>query len=130
MRKQHLSMFVSLLLVAGASAQTPSQLDRVNVVQDADNIRVEMSSKGATGSEAQHAELARPRGGGSAGNRYGHRTEKHRRRRGRSQRCAHRRAGTQATRIVVDLDKACAYDLTPGPAGKLVLTLHAKSVAA
>ena len=35
----------------------------------------------------------------------------------------------QATRIVVDLEKACAYDLTPGPAGKLVLTLHAKSVA-
>ena len=26
------------------------------------------------------------------------------------------------TRIVVDLDKACAYELTPGPAGKLVLT--------
>ena len=47
MRKQHLTMFVSLLvLVAGASAQTPSQLDRVNVVQGADNIRVEMSSKG------------------------------------------------------------------------------------
>jgi type IV pilus assembly protein PilQ len=28
------------------------------------------------------------------------------------------------TRIVVDLDKACAYELTPGPAGKLVLSLH------
>jgi len=33
------------------------------------------------------------------------------------------------TRIVVDLDKACAYELTPGPAGKLVLTLHANTVA-
>jgi type IV pilus assembly protein PilQ len=33
------------------------------------------------------------------------------------------------TRIVVDLDKACAYELTPGPAGKLVLTLHANAVA-
>ncbi len=33
------------------------------------------------------------------------------------------------TRIVVDLDKACAYDLTPGTAGKLVLTLHANEVA-
>jgi type IV pilus assembly protein PilQ len=30
-----------------------------------------------------------------------------------------------STRIVVDLEKACAYELTPGPAGKLVLTLHA-----
>jgi type IV pilus assembly protein PilQ len=34
-----------------------------------------------------------------------------------------------STRIVVDLDKACAYELTPGPAGKLVLTLHANAVA-
>lgn len=33
------------------------------------------------------------------------------------------------TRVVVDLDKACAYELTPGPAGKLVLTLHAQAVA-
>jgi type IV pilus secretin PilQ/predicted competence protein len=33
------------------------------------------------------------------------------------------------TRVVVDLEKACAYDLTPGPAGKLVLTLHANTVA-
>ena len=33
------------------------------------------------------------------------------------------------TRIVVDLDQACAYELTPGPAGKLVLTLHANAVA-
>ncbi len=33
------------------------------------------------------------------------------------------------TRIVVDLDKACAYELTPGAAGKLVLTLHANAVA-
>jgi type IV pilus assembly protein PilQ len=33
------------------------------------------------------------------------------------------------TRIVVDLDKACAYELTPGAAGKLVLTLHANALA-
>jgi type IV pilus assembly protein PilQ len=128
MRKQHLSMFVSLLLVAGASAQTPSQLDRVNVVQDADNIRVEMSSKGqlapklstlnsparvvvdlpgtvmATGQKNIAVGAA-----GVKDVRIG--------------------SAAQATRIVVDLEKACAYDLTPGPAGKLVLTLHAKSVA-
>jgi len=128
MRKQHLSMFVSLLLVAGASAQTPSQLDRVNVVQDADNIRVEMSSKGqlapklstlnsparvvvdlpgtvmATGQKNIAVGAA-----GVKDVRIG--------------------SAAQATRIVVDLEKACAYDLTPGPAGKLVLTLHAKSAA-
>jgi type IV pilus assembly protein PilQ len=33
------------------------------------------------------------------------------------------------TRVVVDLEKACAYELTPGPAGKLILTLHANAVA-
>jgi type IV pilus assembly protein PilQ len=33
------------------------------------------------------------------------------------------------TRIVVDLAQACAYELTPGPAGKLVLTLHANALA-
>ena len=128
MRKQHLSMFVSLLLVAGANAQTSSQLDRVNVIQDADNIRVEMSSKGqltpklstlnsparvvvdlpgtvmATGQKNIAVGAA-----GVKDVRIG--------------------SGAQATRIVVDLEKACAYDLTPGPAGKLVLTLHAKSVA-
>jgi len=44
MRKQQLTMFVSLLvLVVAASAQTRSQLDRVNVVRSTDDIRVEMS---------------------------------------------------------------------------------------
>ena len=48
MRKQQLTQFVSLLvLVMGAAAaQTPSQLDRVNVVRSTDDIRVEMSSRG------------------------------------------------------------------------------------
>ena len=34
-----------------------------------------------------------------------------------------------STRIVVDLEQACAYELTPGPAGKLILTLHANAIA-
>ena len=47
MRKQQVTMFVSLLvLVVAAAAQTPSQLDRVNVVRGTDEIRVEMSSQG------------------------------------------------------------------------------------
>jgi hypothetical protein len=33
------------------------------------------------------------------------------------------------TSVVVDLEKAVAYELTPGPADKLVLTLHTQSVA-
>jgi len=33
------------------------------------------------------------------------------------------------TSVVVDLDKDIAYELTPGPAGKFVLTLHTQEVA-
>jgi Tfp pilus assembly protein PilP len=33
------------------------------------------------------------------------------------------------TSVVVDLDKACSYELTPDPSGKLILTLHTDAVA-
>jgi hypothetical protein len=33
------------------------------------------------------------------------------------------------TSLVVDLDQACAYDVTPGPGNTLVLTLHTSAVA-
>ncbi|HWW16693.1 MAG TPA: AMIN domain-containing protein [Candidatus Dormibacteraeota bacterium] len=33
------------------------------------------------------------------------------------------------TSVVVDLEQACEYDLTPGPGNKLVLTLHTKGAA-
>ncbi|HLW86073.1 MAG TPA: AMIN domain-containing protein [Candidatus Sulfotelmatobacter sp.] len=33
------------------------------------------------------------------------------------------------TSVVVDLEKAIAYEMTPGPSGKMVLTLHAEPVA-
>jgi hypothetical protein len=41
MRKQQVTMFVSMLLMmlVAAAAQTPSQLDRVNVIRDAGTIR-------------------------------------------------------------------------------------------
>ena len=135
MRKQQLTQFVSLLglLVAGvaAAAQTPSQLDRVNVVRSTDDIRVEISASGtltpklstldsparvvvdlpetvmATGQTRIAVGAA-----GVKGVRIGMDGQTH-----------------PSTRIVVDLDKACAYELTPGAAGKLVLTLHANAVA-
>ena len=128
-------MFVSVLglFVAGvaAAAQTPSQLERVNVVRSADDIRVEIRSHGtltpklstldsparvvvdlpetvmATGQTRIAVGAA-----GVKGVRIGMDGQAH-----------------PTTRIVVDLDKACAYDLTPGTAGKLVLTLHANEVA-
>ena len=47
MRKQLLTMFVSLLVLVvavAAAAQTTNQLDRVNVIRGTDDIRIEMSS--------------------------------------------------------------------------------------
>jgi type IV pilus assembly protein PilQ len=133
MRKQLLTMFVSLLVlfVVAAAAQTPSQLDRVNVVRGTDDIRVEMSSTGtvtpklstldsparvvvdlpetvmATGQSRIAVDAA-----GVKSVRVGTNGQSH-----------------PTTRIVVDLDQACAYELTAGPAGKLVLTLHAHAAA-
>jgi type IV pilus assembly protein PilQ len=133
MRKQQVTMFVSLLLmvVVAAAAQTPSQLDRVNVIRDTDTIRVEMKANGtlapklstldsparvvvdlpetvmATGQTRIAVGAA-----GVKGVRIGMDGQAH-----------------PTTRVVVDLEKACAYELTPGPAGKLVLTLHANAVA-
>ncbi len=118
------------MLAVGATAQT-SQLDRVSVVKGTDNVRVEMSSKGAvtpklsaldsparvvvdlpetvmaTGQKHITVDAA-----GVKGVRIGMDGQSH-----------------PTTRIVVDLEKALSYELTPGPAGKLVLTLHANAVA-
>src|SRR5436305_525606 len=132
MRKQQLSIFVSLLLlVVAAAAQTTSQLDRVNVVRDADTIRVEMSSQGTLTPKvstmdsparvvvdlpetimATRQKAISVGAQGVKGVRIGMDGQSH-----------------PTTRIVVDLEKACAYELTPGPAGKLVLSLHASADA-
>ena len=133
MRKQQVTMFVSLLLmvVVAAAAQTPSQLDRVNVIRDTDVIRVEMKASGAVtpklstldsparvvvdlpetvmATGQSHIAVGAE---GVKGVRIGMDGQSH-----------------PTTRVVVDLEKACAYELTPGPAGRLVLTLHANTVA-
>jgi type IV pilus assembly protein PilQ len=136
MRKQQVTvtttMFVSLLmLVAAAAAQAPSQLDRVNVVRGTDDIRVEMSSKGILAPklttldsparvvvdlpETVMATRQTRIAVGAAGVK--------------SVRIGTDGQAHPTTRIVVDLDQACAYELAPGAAGKLVLTLHANAVA-
>jgi type IV pilus assembly protein PilQ len=135
MRKQQQTMLVALLVlvvaVVAAAAQTPSQLERVNVVRGTDDIRVEMSANGVVtpklsaldsparvvvdlpatvmASGQHHIDVD---AAGIKGVRIGMD--------GRT---------PPTTRIVVDLDKACKYDLTPGPAGKLVLTLHSNVIA-
>jgi type IV pilus assembly protein PilQ len=141
MRKQLLTMFIPMLLVAvvAAAAQMPasqpasqrSELERVNVVQGRDDIRVEISSRGTVtpklsalksparvivdlpetvmASGQSHITVG---AAGVKGVRIGMDSRT-----------------PPTTRVVVDLDKACAYELTPGPEGKLVLTLHSQAVA-
>jgi type IV pilus assembly protein PilQ len=141
MRKQLLTLFVPMLLLAvvAAAAQTPasqpagqrSELEHVNVVRGTDDIRVEISSRGAVTPKLSSAdsparvivdlpETVMASGqshitvgaAGVKGVRIGMDGQT-----------------PPTTRVVVDLDKACAYELTPGPEGKLVLTLHAQAVA-
>ena len=133
MRKHHGIIFVSLLLmgVVVAVAQAPSQLDRINVIRDADNVRIEMKASGAVTPKLSTLdsparvvvdlpETVMATGQshiavGAAGIkdvRIGMNGQAH-----------------PTTRVVVDLEKALAYELTPGPAGKLVLTLHGSDAA-
>jgi type IV pilus assembly protein PilQ len=141
MRKQQLTMFVPLLVfavaVVAAAAQTPasqpagqrSELERVNVVRGTGEIRVEISSHGAVTPklstldsparvivELPETVMATRQSRipvGSAGVK--------------GVRIGMDGQTPPTTRVVVDLEKACAYELTPGPSGKLVLTLHAQA---
>jgi Tfp pilus assembly protein PilP len=123
---------------ASALAATPApasglhnQLQRVNVVQSADNIRIEISSSrevtprvSKLGSPARVlVELPEtivatsqnhiPVGNaGVKGLRIGMDGKT-----------------PPTTSVVVDLEKAVSYDLTPGPSDKLVLTLHTQDAA-
>jgi type IV pilus assembly protein PilQ len=125
-------MFVSLLLLTVmAAAQTPSRLDRVDVVRGTDDIRIEMKSSGAIAPKLSTLDTpARvvvdlPATVLATGQRHiavG------------TDGVKGLRIGTDGqtppnTRVVVDLDQACAYELTPGPAGRLVLTLHTGATA-
>jgi type IV pilus assembly protein PilQ len=120
-----------LLLVAAGAAQTASKLDRVNVVRGTDDIRVEMSSRGTvtpkltTLDSPARIVVDLPETVMATGQRHiavG------------ADGVKGVRIGTDGqtpptTRIVVDLDQACTYELTPGTAGKLVLTLHGNALA-
>jgi type IV pilus assembly protein PilQ len=143
MRKQQLTMFVSLLVFTAAAvaavAQAPasqpagqrSELERVNVVRSRDDIRVEIRSRGvvtpklsALDSPARVVvELPETvMASGQSRIMVGSADVK-------GVRIGMDGRTPPTTRIVVDLEKACAYELTPGPGGKLVLTLHASAAA-
>lgn len=124
--------------VASAPAAKPvstpkhNQLQHVNVVPGADSIRIEMSASGAVAPKVSKlssparilVELpgttsATPQNhiaignGGVKGVRIGSDGKT-----------------PPTTSVVVDLDKACTFDMTPGPADKLVLTLHTQMAVA
>ena len=136
MRKQMAGSIAALLaIVLMAGAQTPATetaraaLEKVSVVRGDASVRIEMTTKGAI---APHVEtltspdrlvvdlpntvLGTPSGRIQVG-ASGVKTV---------------RMGTDSqsmTRVVVDLDKPCRYDLTPGPGQQLTLTLHAATDA-
>ena len=142
MRKQLLSVFLPMLLLglAASAAETPesqpasqrNELQRVNVVRGTDEIRVEISARGAVTPKLSATDsparlvldlpgtfMATGRSHilvGSAGVK--------------GVRIGMDGHMPPTTRIVVDLEQACRYELTPSADGKLVLTLYAQRVAA
>ena len=142
MRKQLLSVFLPMLvlgLVASATEMPASQpasqhneLQRVNVVRGADEIRVVISARGAVTPKLSTADsparLVVDLPGtvmatgqthiavGSAGVK--------------GVRIGMDGQTPPTTRVVVDLEHALRYELTPLTDGKLVLTLHTQPTAA
>jgi type IV pilus assembly protein PilQ len=141
MRKQMLNVFLPwLLLGLIASAETPAsqpagqrnELQRVNVVRGTDEIRVEMSTRGAVTPKVTTADSparlvvdlpATVMATGQSHITVGSAGVK-------DVRIAMDGQKPSTTRVVVDLDHSCRYDLKPAADGKLVLTLYTQQAAA
>jgi type IV pilus assembly protein PilQ len=141
MRKQLLSVVLPLLVLGlvASAAETPAsepasqrnELQRVNVVRGTDEIRVEISARGAVtpklSAEDSPARLVLDLPGtvmatgqrhitvGSAGVK--------------GVRIGMNGQTPPTTRVVVDLEHACRYELNPSADGKLVLTLYPQHAA-
>jgi type IV pilus assembly protein PilQ len=141
MRKQLLAIFLPLLILVlvAAAAETPitpsaahAALERLNVVRAEDGIRIEITAHGLVTPkvstlssparvivdlpntvEATQQRSIAVDGDGVKGVRVGMNGQT-----------------PPTTRIVVDLDKACQYELEPATDGKMILKLHTGSVAA
>ncbi len=138
MRKQLLSVFLPLLLLGlmASAAETPApqqnELQRVNVVRGTDDVRVEINARGAMTPKLSTADspsrvivdlpgtvMATGQSRitvGSAGIK--------------GVRIGMDGQTPPTTRIVVDMEHACRYELTPLADGKLVLTLHTQRTTA
>jgi type IV pilus assembly protein PilQ len=134
MRKQLLSVFLPMLVLAASAAQMPAsqpagqrnELQRVNVVRGTDEIRIEMSARGAVAPKLTTADsparLVVELPGTTMATGQSHITVG-------SAGVKGVRIGMDGqhpptTRVVVDLEHACRYELSPAADGKLVLTLH------
>jgi type IV pilus assembly protein PilQ len=136
MRKQMLGTIAALLaIVLVAGAQTPgtetarAALEKVSVVRGENGVRVEMTTKGTITPKVEtlssparivvdlpntvsSASVSRIQVGNSGVQGV--------------------RVGTDAsatTRVVVDLERPCKFELVPGPADKLTLKLEGGSIA-
>jgi len=142
MRKQMLSVFLAWLTLGlvGSAAETPAsqaasqknELQRVNVVRGTDEIRVEISAHGTVTPKLTKADsparlvvdlpatfMATGQSHitvGSAGVK--------------GVRIGMDGQTPPTTRVVVDLDHACRYELNPTANGKFVLTLHPQQTTA
>jgi type IV pilus assembly protein PilQ len=141
MRKQLLSVFLPMLLLGlVASAQMPAsqpasqhnELQRVSVVRGTDEIRVVMNARGAVTPKLSTADSparlvvdlpGTVMATGQTHIRVGSAGVK-------GVRIAMDGQTPPTTRVVVDLEHACRYELAPSADGKLVLTLHTGDVAA
>src|SRR5229473_4303067 len=142
MRKQLLSVFLPLLVLGlmASAAETPAsqpasqrnELQRVNVVRGADEIRVEISARGVVTPKVSTADsparLVVELPGTVMATGQSHITV------GSSGvkgvRIGMNGQTPPTTRVVVDLEHACRYDLTPSADGKMVLTLYTGKTAA
>ena len=141
MRKQLLSVILPLLVLGlvASAAETPTsqpagqrnELQRVNVVRATDEIRVEISAIGAVSPKVSTADsparLVVELPGTVMATGQSHITVG-------SAGVKGVRIGMDGktpptTRVVVDLDHACRYDLNPSADGKLVLTLYTQKAA-
>ncbi len=141
MRKQLQTAMIPVLMLvvagwasdtpSGTSANTKSELQGVKVVRGADDVRVEVSARGSVAPKMSTldtpARIVMDLPGTVMATGQSHIAVG-------SDGIKDVRVGTDGripptTRVVVDLEKNMAYELTPSADGKLVLTLHAQSVA-
>jgi type IV pilus assembly protein PilQ len=138
MRKQLLSVILPLLVLSlmASAAETPglpagsqrNELQRVNVVRGTDEIRVEINSRGAVTPKLSTADSPSRLIVDLPGTVM--KTGQSRISVGSSGvkdvRIAMDGQNPPTTRVVVDLEHSCRYELTPASDGKVVLTLHTR----